>query len=89
MGSEKRKGDKPIPDRLEEVLNEMQILSLHRMENFGWQLRFVRRPLFQESIPVIFSGEGERYGILEAGGRINMEPDITIRGKVLNSPSQI
>jgi hypothetical protein len=79
MDSEKRKGDKPVPDRLEEVLNEMQILALHQIEGFGWQLQFVRKPLFQEPVPVVFSAEGDKIGILEEDGRINMEPDIKLR----------
>jgi hypothetical protein len=64
MDSEKRKGDKPVPDRLEEVLNEMQMLALHKIEGFGWQLRFVRKPLFQEPVPVVFSAEGDKIGVL-------------------------
>jgi hypothetical protein len=79
MDSEKRKGDKPVPDRLEEVLNEMQMLALRQIEGFGWQLRFIRKPLFQESVPVVFSAEGDKIGILEEDGRINMEPDIKLR----------
>jgi len=79
MDSEKRKGDKPVPDRLDEVLNEMQMLALHQIEGFGWQLKFVRKPLFQEPVPVVFSAEGDKIGILEEDGRINMEPDIKLR----------
>jgi hypothetical protein len=79
MDSEKRKGDKPVPDRLEEVLNEMQMLALRQIEGFGWQLRFIRKPLFQEPVPVVFSAEGDKIGILEEDGRINMEPDIKLR----------
>ncbi len=79
MDNDKRKGDKPLPDHLEEALNNMQILTLHQMEGFGWQLRFIRRPLFQESVPVVFSAEGDKIGILEEDGRINLEPDIKVR----------
>lgn len=78
MENDKRKGDKPLPDRLEEVLNTMQMLALHQLEGFGWQLRFVRRPLFQEPVPVVFSAEGDRVSILEEDGRINMKPEIKI-----------
>jgi hypothetical protein len=79
MDRDKRKRDKPVPDRLEAVLNEMQMLALHQVESFGWQLRFVRKPLFQEPVPVVFSAEGDKIGILEEDGRINMEPDIKVR----------
>ena len=79
LDSEKRKNDKPVPDRLEEVLNEMQMLALHQMEGFGWQLRFIRKPLFQEPVAVVFSAAGDKIGILEEDGRINMEPHIKLR----------
>jgi hypothetical protein len=79
MDEEKRKGEPPIPDHLEEVLNEHQLLALHRIEGFGWELRFVRRPLFQAAIPVVYNNEGTSIGVLEEDGRINMEPDIQIR----------
>jgi hypothetical protein len=79
MDKEKRKGDKPVPEHLEEVLSEMQMLALHQVESFGWQLRFVRRPLFQEPVPVVFSADGMKIGILEEDGRINMEPEIQVR----------
>jgi hypothetical protein len=79
MDSEKRKGVKPVPDRLDDVLNEMQMRALHQLERFGWQLRFVRKPLFQEPVAVVFSAEGDKIGILEDDGRINMEPEIEVR----------
>jgi len=79
MDGEKRKGAKPVPDRLEDVLNEMQMLALRQIEGFGWQLRFIRKPLFQEPVAVVFSAEGNKIGILEEDGRINMEPDIMVR----------
>lgn len=79
MDIEKRKGDKPIPDRLEDVLNDVQMLALRQIQRFGWQLRFVRKPLFQEPVPVVFSADGDKIGILEEDGRINMEADIKVR----------
>jgi hypothetical protein len=79
MDTEKRKGEKPVPDRPEDVLNAMQMRALHQIEGFGWQLKFVRRPMFQEPVPVVCSAEGDKIGTLEEDGRINMEPDIKVR----------
>ena len=79
MDSEKRMGAKPVPDRLEDVLNEMQMRALHQIEGFGWQLRFIRKPLFQEPVAVVLSAEGDKIGVLEEDGRINMAPDIKVR----------
>lgn len=76
---EKRKDILPVPDNLEELLNRRQMQALQHIESFGWQLRFVRRPLFQEPIPVILSPRGDRYAILERDGRINITHDLNIR----------
>lgn len=80
MESEKRKGDEAIPEQLEGTLNELQMVTLHQMESFGWQLRFIRRPLFQDPVSVVFSADGDKIGILEEDGRINLHADIKVRG---------
>ncbi len=80
MDREKRKGEKPVPDNLDQTLNQLQLLALRQIENFGWSLRFVRRPLFQEPVPVVVSADGETIGILEEDGRVNVQPDIKLRG---------
>jgi hypothetical protein len=74
-----RRGDKPVPDNLDEVLNNLQVLALQKAEGFGWKLKFVRRPLFQEVVPVITDPSGEKLGVLETNGEINMHPDTKIR----------
>ena len=79
MDTEKRKGTKPVPDNLEEVLNEAQIDTLRAIKNFGWQLHFVRRPLFQEVVPVLINQEGDRLVILEADGSLNDKVILDIR----------
>ncbi len=80
MCKEKRKGEWPIPDNLEDVLNEMQLITLRKIEGFGWELRFVRRPIFQEAVPVVFNGEGDKIGILEEDGKLNLQSGIEYRG---------
>ena len=79
MDYEKRDREDPIPDNLEKILSEFQLLALHRIEGFGWELRFVRRPPFQAPTVVVFSADGNKIGVLEEDGRINMEPDIQLR----------
>jgi hypothetical protein len=76
---EKRKDLVPVPDNLDELLSKLQLSALRQIENFGWQLHFVRRPLFQEPIPVILSPDGDKYATLERDGRINMTPDSELR----------
>jgi hypothetical protein len=79
MDPERRKGDKPIPDNLEGTLNDSQLIALPVLERFGWELRFVRRPPFQEAVPVVCNAEGTMVGVLEEDGRLNLQVDIQIR----------
>ena len=79
MGDEKRKGVNPIPENLKEVLNEAQLLTLNKMEGFGWMLEFIRRPLFQGVTPVLFHPDSKQYGVLEDDGTLNMQFDSKIR----------
>jgi len=79
METEKRKGETPVPENAIKMLNQLQILALRRIEGFGWRLQFIRRPLFQDPVAVVVDGAGEKIGILEDDGRINMEPDIEVR----------
>jgi hypothetical protein len=79
MDNDKRKGEKPVPENVESMLNEMQLLALRQIEGFGWRIKFVRRPLFQDVVVVVMSGEGDKIGVLEEDGRVNMQPDIQVR----------
>lgn len=80
MHKERRKGDKPIPDNLESALNDAQLITLPSLERFGWELRFVRLPLFQQAVPVVVNAEGNMIGVLEEDGRLNLQSDVQIRG---------
>jgi hypothetical protein len=84
--AEKRSGRAPVPRNLSDILNELQMTSLHQIENFGWQLHFVRRPLFQDPVVVIVSAEGDRFGTLEADGRIEIKHQFDIRDVVPGEP---
>ena len=79
MGEEKRKGVSPIPEDLKEVLNEAQLITLNKMVGFGWRLEFVRRPLFQGIVPVLFHPDSKDYAVLEDDGTLNMQSDSKIR----------
>ena len=76
---EKRTGMAPVPDNLAELLNQKQMRVLRQIEKFGWQLQFVRRPLFQDPIPFILSPKGDKFAILERDGRINVKHNLKIR----------
>ena len=74
-----RKGDKPTPDNLEDYLNTDQLVALHKIEGFGWSLKYIRHPAFQETVVVVTNPEGNSIGILEDDGRVNLQPDIKTR----------
>lgn len=64
---------------LREGLTPAQLATLRTMETFKWELRFVRRPLFLDPVPVLFSRDGQRIAVLEADGSINENPGFRIR----------
>jgi hypothetical protein len=79
MEHEKRRGEDPVPHNAAKMLNEVQHLSLKHLEGFGWRLHLIRRPLFQEFVVVVIDSAGEKMGILEEDGSINMSPAINLR----------
>ncbi len=79
MDTEKRNDIQPVPENIEEALNEAQVRTLRSIKSFGWELHFVRRPLFQEVIPVLINKEGDKFIVLNENGAINEAPDMDIR----------
>ena len=55
-------------------LNDVQRLALHSLENFGWQLAFIRRPLFVPPVVVVKNVEQSKFAILEEDGSVNLSP---------------
>lgn len=60
-------------------LNEAQLLTLAGLERFGWQIQFIRRPLFQDPIPVLFDGDRKCYAVLTPEGALDESPTFNIR----------
>ena len=79
MTMDKRKGNKPVPDDVKEHLSYAQMALLRTIEGFGWSLKFVRRPLFQQPVIVVTNPDGSSIGILEEDGKLNLDPDIDTR----------
>lgn len=79
MEQEKRDKQPPIPPNLERYLNEDQMAALEKIQQFGCVLKFVRRPVFQKTIPVLVGPDGETMGVLEESGSILWEPNIDFR----------
>jgi len=77
--NEKRRNAEPIPRNLEDWLSQDQLDALKQLGNFGWQLKFIRRPAFQDPIVIIYSRDRDQFGILEKDGKIDTDSGITIR----------
>lgn len=79
MNRERRKGTPPVPAELEKLLNLSQLATLREMQNFGWTVSLVRRPLFTTPTPVLTSPDGKKLATIEEDGTVNHNPDIVIR----------
>lgn len=77
--SERRVGQVAVPDDISVRLNELQHQTLARLEGFGWSVGFVRRPLFQDEVIVLFDPTGQRCGVLREDGILDTETDLQVR----------
>ncbi len=81
MDTKERRTEGHVASRaLRSDLNDSQLATLADLERFGWELKFVRRPIFQPSIPVVFDADHKTYAVLEADGTLNEHPNFDIRG---------
>ncbi len=60
-------------------LTPAQLMTLEALEIFQWRLAFVRRPLFQAPIPVLFDREDTRYVVIEEDGTLDEQPTLQLR----------
>lgn len=79
MENDKRTGDEPVPENVSSYLNSAQLAELHKIEGFGWSIKYIRHPLFQDPVVCVTSADGNSIGVLEEDGRLNLNPDIATR----------
>ena len=70
---------KAVPIDLGRYLNESQLLALRSLENFGWHLWFVRRPLFMQPIVVVTNADATQHAQLEEDGSVNLKSPLQLR----------
>lgn len=68
-----------LPIDVAYYLNDVQRISLQSLENFGWQLAFIRRPLFVPPMIVIKNDAQTKYARLEEDGSLNLSPQLKWR----------
>ncbi|HEY0505716.1 MAG TPA: hypothetical protein VGD42_19705 [Lysobacter sp.] len=74
-GRERRKIAPALdPDQLRKGLTEAQLRTLQELEHFQWTLEFVRRPLFQDPMPVLFDRARRRCVALLPDGTLDEAP---------------
>ena len=78
-GRERRRRHDKDPRALREGLTAAQLEALKTLEHFHWTLEFVRRPMFEDPIPVVIDRYGERYAVLRADGSLDESPGFRIR----------
>ena len=76
---ERRKSPSYPGRSLERQLNDAQLCTLRELEHFGWELKFIRRRLFETPIPVVFDGDRKKFAVLEPSGKLNENPGFDIR----------
>ncbi|MCW4473272.1 hypothetical protein OK345_12245 [Xanthomonas sp. H13-6] len=52
---------------------------METLEFFGWQLRFVRRPLFRDPVPVLFERASPRYVVVQSDGTLDESQTLKLR----------
>lgn len=76
---ERRKSLRELSSVLKRDLNEAQLTTLQGLEQFGWELKFVRRKPFQTPVAIVFDGDRKNFAVLEPDGSLNENPGFEIR----------
>lgn len=76
---ERRSSGEQTAARLRQGLTPAQLRALETLEQFHWTLAFVRRPMFQDPVPVVSDRSGTRRAVLRADGTLDESPDLQLR----------
>lgn len=66
-------------DALRAGLTPAQLVTLEALEIFQWRLAFVRRPLFQAPIPVLFDRDYTRHVVIQEDGTLDESQTLVLR----------
>lgn len=80
MQARERRNEQAIDQaKLRAGLTPAQLRALDTLEHFQWTLKFVRRPMFQDPVPVVVDRSGARHAVLLADGSLGESPGFRIR----------
>lgn len=80
MNRERRKEDPGERAKLRAELNEDQRIALSDLERFGWELKFIRHPMFQDIVPIVFDPDRHHFAVIRTDGTLDEHPGFEIRG---------
>ena len=70
---DRRSADRASSSALKRELNAMQMHTLHTLERFGWELKFIRRSEGGK-LAVLFDPDARRYAVLGEDGEVDENP---------------
>ena len=79
MLNDKRKSDNQAPELLYKLLNKNQLESLRGLAKLGWEVCFVRTPLFQLRTVALCNTTANEYAVLAEDGRLDTESQLKVR----------
>jgi len=71
--SDRRSTTRTASSAMKRELNELQMHTLHTLERFGWELKFVRRDEGGK-LAVLFDPDARKYAILGEDGELDENP---------------
>lgn len=75
---ERRKRQAPIPDNLDEILNQAQLSIIKKLEQLNWKLWFVRRNVMHP-VMAVMKGPNDITAVLEDDGMPNINHGLVFR----------
>ena len=81
MNNDKRNHQKPVPDNMEEIISVEQLATITKLESFGWELFFIRRPDPSAVIPLMKCPlSSECYtAVIDKDGTVVRDHNVLIR----------
>lgn len=76
---ERRKTEHELISALKRDLTDDQRDTLTQLERFGWTLKFVRHPPFQEPTAVILNPDTRRFAVIGADGKLDEQASLLFR----------
>ena len=76
---ERRIPQRRPPSLLKRELNDAQCFTLTGLERFGWELKFIRHPLFLDPVAVVFDSDRGVHAVIERDGSLKEQPAIPLR----------